>query len=72
MEMIKYILTVAHQDAPAPVKELYKAEYYQQKSIRLFFEKVFAEYDLKGVLREIDSIKYPAYEDVKKKIYGVK
>jgi putative phosphoesterase len=36
------------------------------------FEKVFAEYDLQRVIREIDSIKYPAYEDIKKFFYGVK
>jgi len=36
------------------------------------FEKVFAEYDLQRVLSEIDSIKYPAYEDIKKIFYGVK
>lgn len=36
------------------------------------FQKVFAEYDLKRVLEAIDSIKYPAYEDIKKFFYGVK
>lgn len=36
------------------------------------FEKIFAEYDLQMVLEEIDSIKYPAYEDIKKSFYGVK
>ncbi|ERK31739.1 hypothetical protein CINTURNW_0644 [Clostridium intestinale URNW] len=36
------------------------------------FQKVFAEYDLKSVLEAIDSIKYPAYEDIKKFFYGVK
>ena len=36
------------------------------------FEKVFAEYDLLKVLSEIDSIKYPAYEEIKKFFYGVK
>ncbi|QAA33023.1 metallophosphoesterase family protein [Clostridium manihotivorum] len=36
------------------------------------FQKVFAEYDLKRVLEEVDSIKYPAYEDIKKFFYGVK
>ncbi|MFD3157291.1 metallophosphoesterase family protein [Haloimpatiens sp. FM7330] len=36
------------------------------------FEKVFAEYDLQSVLREVESIKYPAYEVVNKFFYGVK
>lgn len=36
------------------------------------FEKVFAEYDLQRVLEEMDSVKYPAYEDIKKFFYGVK
>lgn len=36
------------------------------------FEKVFAEYNLQKVLREIDSIKYPAYKDIKRIFYGVK
>lgn len=36
------------------------------------FEKVFARYDLQRVLECIDSIKYPAYEDIKKFFYGVK
>lgn len=36
------------------------------------FQKVFAEYDLQRVLEEIDSVKYPAYQDIKKFFYGVK
>jgi Predicted phosphoesterase len=36
------------------------------------FEKVFAKYDLQRVLECIESIKYPAYEDIKKIFYGVK
>lgn len=35
------------------------------------FKKVFAEYDLQEVLRKIDSIKYPAYEEIKSIFYGV-
>lgn len=36
------------------------------------FKKVFAPYDLQKVLRKIDSIRYPAYEDIKRIFYGVK
>lgn len=36
------------------------------------FQKVFARYDLERVLEEIDSIKYPAYEEIKNFFYGVK
>ena len=39
---------------------------------KLTFEKVFAKYDLQSVLGEIDRIKYPAYEDIKKIFFGVK
>ena len=36
------------------------------------FEKVFAEYDLQRVIREVDSLKFPAYEEIKRIFYGVR
>ena len=39
---------------------------------KVYFRKVFAEYNLQRVLDKIDSIRYPAYKEIKKFFYGVK